>query len=256
MANDKCICVIFHKPNYLYMDFLNTIQGYDIVVVIDDESEKYYEKNKEFFDTKYPRLMIAQFNYVNCIEEGFQLSNFTLNKIVSGWDKALYFFYLLYHNRIDTKNKYQHVWFIEDDVFFNDANILKNIDANYPKSDLLTKPFENKKKGEWLWDIIDVPLKEPHYNTLVCACRMSFKLLCHIFKYAETYKKLMFIEAMFPTIAMKSNLQCDFPEELNTILYRHDWHYNEMNKTNIFHPVKNIDFHRFLRDVWNSDKTQ
>ena len=84
---------------------------------------------------------------------------------------------------------------------------------------------------------------------MVCACRMSKQLLFLIFDYADKYKELFFLEAMFPTIAITNNLLCESPEELNTIIYRHNWRYKEMNKLNIFHPIKNIELHKLLREV-------
>jgi len=231
------------------LEFLNTIQDYDVVIVIDDNIEKYYEKNKEIFDTKYPNIIIVQFEFIQCIEYGFQLSSLTLNKTVAGWDKALFYNYLLYKEKIKLKKQYQHIWFIEDDVFFYEENILKNIDANYPNSDLLCKEIHEKKENEeWLWNFIHIHNEDKRYKALVCACRMSQKLLNYIFEYVENYKQLFFIEAMFPTIAMKHNLQCDFPIELRTLEYNKPWVYNEINKTNLFHPIKMIEFHEWLRE--------
>jgi len=250
----NCVCLICHKPNLIYLDFLNTITEYDIVVIIDDENEKYYEDNKELYDTKYPKLIIAQINYNECVEFGFQYSNITLNKMVSGWDKALYFYFTLYNDRISIKNKYKNVWFIEDDVFFYDQTVLTNIDNQYPNSDLLVKNINKKENNGWIWNLINIHTDEPYYNSLVCACRMSTALLYHIFDYAIKYKQLFFIEAMFPTIAMTNNLQCDFPEELDTIEYRKDWSYAEINKTNIYHPIKNIELHKLLRECLHATK--
>ena len=245
----ECICLVCHKPNFIYLDFLNTITEYDVVVIIDDEKEQYYNDNKEFYDTTYPNLIIAQFNYIICIEEGFQMSSISLNKIVSGWDKALYFYYLLYNDKLAIKKNYNKVWFLEDDVFLYDENVLKNIDVKYPNSDILSKCFEKKDSHEkWLWNALNIQNDEPYYNTMICSCRMSKTLLFHIFDYAKKYKQLFFVEAMFPTIAMANNLQCDFPEELRTIQYRHNWTYKELNKTHLFHPIKNIEFHKLLRE--------
>jgi hypothetical protein len=246
----NCVCLICHKPNKIYLDFLNTITEYNVVVIIDDENEQYYKNNKEYYDINYPRIMIAQFHFINCIEFGFQLSNLALNKIVSGWDKAMYFYFLLYNDKIEIKKKYNHVWFIEDDVFFYDENVLKNIDKRYSNSDLLSNTFETKKNDEnWLWTAVKVDVNEPYYKTMVCACRMSNTLLSHIFDYATKYKELFFLEVMFPTLAMKHNLICDFPEELKTIEYRKNWIYNEVNKTNMFHPIKNVELHKLLREA-------
>ena len=63
----NCICLICHKPNFDYFNFLNEFTNYDIVVVIDDNSEKYYDNNKDFFDTNYPNLIIIQFDFFQCI---------------------------------------------------------------------------------------------------------------------------------------------------------------------------------------------
>ena len=174
--------------------------------------------------------------------------------MVSGWDKALYFYFTLYNDRITIKNKYKNVWFIEDDVFFYDQTVLTNIDNQYPNSDLLVKNINKKENNGWIWNLINIHTDEPYYNSLVCACRMSSALLYHIFDYAIKYKQLFFIEAMFPTIAMSNNLQCDFPEELDTIEYRKDWSYAEMNKTYIYHPIKNIELHKLLRECLHATK--
>lgn len=246
----NCICLICHKPNNIYLDFLNTITEYDVVVIIDDENGQYYKNNKEYYDTNYPKIIIAQYNFINCIEFGFQSSNITLNKMVSGWDKALFFYFLLYNDKLSIKTKYKNVWFIEDDVFFYDENVLRNIDKQYPNSDLLTNKIQTKNNDEpWIWNAVKLHLVEPYYNAMVCACRISNTLLSHIFDYATKYKELFFIEVMFPTIAMKNNLICDLPEELITIQYRYNWKYHQFNKKNIFHPIKNIELHKLLREV-------
>jgi len=244
----NCICLICHKPNKIHLDFLNTITEYDVVVIIDDENEHYYENNQEYYDTNYKKLIISQINHIECIENGYQFSSFTLNKMVSGWDKAIYFYYCLYNDKLKLKKQYNHVWFIEDDVFLYNEEILKNIDAKYPNSDFIAKDIHKKEINDWLWKYIIILIEEPYYKSLVCACRMSKKILYHIFEYVKQNKQLFFIEAMFPTIAMKNNLICDFPEELNTIEYRKNWIYNEVNKTNMFHPIKNIEFHKLLRE--------
>ena len=60
----NCICLICHKPNKIYLDFLNTITEYDVVVIIDDENDQYYKNNKEYYDTNYPKIIIAQYNFI------------------------------------------------------------------------------------------------------------------------------------------------------------------------------------------------
>lgn len=251
---ENCICLICNKPNKIYLDFLSKITGYDVVVIIDDENEKYYENNKEYYDNNYPNMIITQIKFFECIEYGFQNSSITLNKMVSGWDKAIYFFFNLHNNKLAIKHKYKNVWFIEDDVFFCNEEALKNIDNKYPNSDLLVKRPYKKENDEWIWKYININMEEPYYKSLVCASRLSSTLLSYIFDYAEKYKQIFFIESLFPTIAIQNNLQCDFPDELDTIVYRKDWSYAEINKTNIYHPIKNIELHKLLREALCQNK--
>jgi hypothetical protein len=82
------------------------MNNYDIVIIIDDVSKNY----KDIYFEKYPTFTFVQFNNVECMEMGFQLSNLALNKIVSGWDKAICFFSAY-------KKNYDYVWYIEDDIF-------------------------------------------------------------------------------------------------------------------------------------------
>jgi hypothetical protein len=103
----RCICLICNIPNPIYLDFLAKITNYDIIVIIDDNSKRYSVELLEL----YPTFTFFQANNIECMEKGFQLINLALNKIVSGWDKAVYFFSLY-------PVHYDHVWFIEDDVFF------------------------------------------------------------------------------------------------------------------------------------------
>ena len=89
--NNTCICLICHKPNNTYLDFLKTFTNYDIIVIIDDFSKNYYTEN-DYFEKTYPNFTFVQLDNVNCMENGFQMANLALNKMVSGWDKAIYFF--------------------------------------------------------------------------------------------------------------------------------------------------------------------
>ena len=74
-------------------------------------------------------------------------------------------------------------------------------------------------------------------NTYQC------KLLQKIKIYATDHNTLFFLEALFPTITMKYNLIYDTPNELSTIEYRYNFMPHELNKTNLFHPIKDMDKH-------------
>jgi len=66
--------------------------------------------------------------------------------------------------------------------------------------------------------------------------------------YATKYKTLFFLEALFPTLCKKYKLHYDTPKELNQIIYRKDYTANDIDKTMIYHPVKNIEHHIKFRE--------
>ena len=72
-------------------------------------------------------------------------------------------------------------------------------------------------------------------------------MLNHIFNYAKSNKTLFFLEAMFPTIAIKNNVIYNTPQEFNEIHYRKDFSITDIDKTNLYHPVKNLDSHVIFR---------
>ena len=63
------------------------------------------------------------------VNEGFQNTH-TIIKGATSREKALYYFY---KNDIN----YDHIWFIEEDVFIPTIETIKNIDIKYPDNDLL-----------------------------------------------------------------------------------------------------------------------
>ena len=74
---------------------------------------------------------------------------------------------------------------------------------------------------------------------------MSGALLHRINQYANTNKKLCFIEVLFPTLAQNNKLTIANPSEFNTVEYRHDWmdmsnKGGVMKSNQFYHPVKNI----------------
>ena len=64
--------------------------------------------------------------------------NYTIKKIITSWEKSIFYF-----SYIETK--YENVWFKEDDVFFNDENIFLKFDLEYINCDLLTSKIYEKK---------------------------------------------------------------------------------------------------------------
>jgi len=82
---------------------------------------------------------------------------------------------------------------------------------------------------------------------MMCCVRLSNNILKCIKDYAEKYKTLFFLEALFPTIAIKNNLKYSNPSEFDEVTYR-EFQENNLNKINIFHPVKNLNNHIIFRE--------
>lgn len=66
-------------------------------------------------------------------------------------------------------------------------------------------------------------------------------------EYVNEFKTLLFIEIMFPTLAFKNNLIYNCPYELNKISYMNEFEYDNFNKIQLFHPVKNIEKQKLIR---------
>lgn len=193
---------------------------------------------------KYKHPLIIQIDDDECVQHGFVNMNFTINKRVTAWDKAMYYFSTIHIG-------HTNIWFIEDDVFFNSETTLLQIDAQYDDDDdlLCNSISQNTDPTKWLWKKIRIQLPQPHYCAMVCCTRMSMKLLRAIGEYATTHKTLFFLEALFPTICKANYLLAKCPPEFNTIVYRKQYKDNEINDTHLFHPVKNIDKHNYYRTL-------
>jgi len=233
----KCICLLTYKPHKIWLDFLNDFSEYDIYVIIDDNTINY----NNLYNNKYPNISFIQMDNDTCLKSGFIDLNFTIHKKITSWEKGLYYF-----SNINTT--YKNVWFIEDDVYFYNQDTILNIDKQYPDSDFLSNKYgvnndNDFLSNEWHWNQLDIKFDLPYYNAMVCACRMSQKLLQKIKIYATDHNTLFFLEALFPTITMKYNLIYDTPNELSTIEYRYNFMPHELNKTNLFHPIKDMDKH-------------
>jgi hypothetical protein len=147
---------------------------------------------------------------------------------------------------------YNHVWFIEDDVFFYNEQTLVDIDSKYIHSDFLgtgTSYKENidGKSRDWLWQDVHLKIPPPYYKCLCCVIRISQALFHKIKNYATFYKTLDFLEALFPTLCKQGGLQYDMPDEFANVIYIKDHDINTLNKKNLYHPLKHIKDHMMIR---------
>jgi hypothetical protein len=243
-TNMNCICLICFKPTEEWVKFLSTFSKYDIYIIIDDNSKDY---NTEY--SKYDNINIIQINDEECEKAGFINMNFTIKKPVTGWEKAIYYF-----STINTE--YNNVWFFEDDVFFYNEDTLSNVDANYADSDLLSSPYDTNNDGNkdsWWWSKIDIKFPPPYYAAMVCMIRISSKLLSSIKDYANKHNTLFFLETLFSTLCKKNNLKYDTPDELKTIVYDNNYIDADINKHNMYHPMKDINKHIYYRNMLNNN---
>jgi hypothetical protein len=244
-SQKNALCVIFHRPKIYYFDFLNKLKNYDIYVIIDDNLIDYSR-----YKNRFENIMIIQILNGFCKNNGYVNSNrIGIKKMISGWDKALCYFSLI-------NKKYDYVWFMEDDVFFYDETTIMNIDNKYPSFDILANcDFKEGNYSKWLWNIIKINLPKPYYSGMMCAIRLSKNVLDEIDKYASKNKCLFFIEALFPTIVSYNNFTYFHPDELKTIRYKFEWNErNVINKTCLYHPLKDDRYHVYLRHILNSKK--
>ena len=203
------ICLITFRPKKSWCKFLNTFTKYKIVIIVDDND----------FDLslfKYENIKFIKIKDEICKQNGYENTNFFI-KPISGWDKALYYFGL-------ENSNYNFVWFLEDDVFFYNENTLLTIDKEYKKDDLLSNNFninQNGVKNTWHWNKININYTPPYYHGMMCIVRFSKKMMFCINDYAKKNNTLFFLEAMFPTIAIKNKLKYNNPTQFNDVHYRH-----------------------------------
>jgi hypothetical protein len=234
------------------VEFYNSFNNYDVYMVFDDNKEDYISLIKE----THPHLnniIFIQMDEKKCHEAGIKYLNSLLhngtihNTRGFGWEKGIYSFTI-------SNTNYNHVWLLEEDVFIFDESTLVNIDEKYGDKDILcNSSYGEGKLNEWLWKYISIPFNPPYYCGMMCACRLSKKYLQIIKEYASYNKKLFFLEAFFPTLAKCSNLDVvPNPSELLTITAISKFNYDKFNKTDLFHPCKDVKEHTFLRHYLNN----
>ena len=245
----KCICFLTTRPQKASYEFYKLLKSknpeYDFFIFIDDDS---YEIKG--YDNNIP---IIKLNRKLCEKEGYKSNILWLQNKASSRDKALYYF-----NKIN--KSYKYLWFLEEDVFIPDINTIKKIDKKYKNYDLLSPSHKiiNKKKTDWNWNVVNkiIKIKPPYSNSMICAIRVSNKLLSCIDDYARKYKNLFLDEALFNTLSLQNSLKVKNPKELSSIKWRRKWKISEIKKTNLYHPIKNIGVQTKFRNKLNKKKTK
>lgn len=256
----NAVCFLSVNPEIELCSFANSIKNRDVFIILDNNNNNFNEITQKYKNVKF--LMIDD---VECSNKGFKNANtWGIKKTPTAWDKAFYYFSCI-------NVLYEHVWFVEEDVFIYNQNAFENLDNKYgPTYDLLV--IENGCKDQpnnWLyWHFADGKIDNPLYHAMICSCRCSKKLLQIIKDYALKNNELFYIEIMVNTLASHNNLDILCIDELSTICpkppkgkrYRSTDKYGKTNwvskdlpgkiKINyMYHPVKNLKLHSQWRNI-------
>ena len=229
------VCFLCVCPSEKVIGFARKVsEKYKTYIVCDDPHCK---------TPNIPEITFIKITDAEAASAKWTKSNITIKKPTTAWDKVLYYFAVK-----DTTPA--HVWIIEEDVFVPDASVLTTIDAKSPDADLVAK--QNVREDEdpefmWWFDA-DGYLEKPLYRSLVCATRLSRRLLNAVKTFVKEHRRLVFIEIIFNTIVAQQGMKLEMPEELSTIIWRHEWTAETVDTQHLFHPIKDVNLHDSYRD--------
>jgi hypothetical protein len=234
------ICFLTVKPTKEFYNFAKTLKNneYDVYIIVDSNDYIIPE-----YDGAIP---IIKVNNNICESRGFKNTLYYCNNKAFARDKALYYFTV-------SRISFKYLWLIEEDVFIPNTTIIPSIDSKYPNFDLLCKANKITSKItqpiDWHWPKIksNIFIQLPWACSLVCAIRITPKLLGCIAKYAKTFNTLFLDEALFNTIAIHNGLAIRAIEELSKLEFNKRWNINEFSEKYLYHPIKNIQDQIFIR---------
>jgi hypothetical protein len=242
MNKNKIICILCKNANQETFSFAETLnEEYTIYICIDNNDSVLPKYNET-------KIKIIRF-YNNEPEKNYFMGcvDYCKNRACSR-DKALYYFCKININ-------YEYIWFLEDDVFIPNQNTINYIDNLYEKEDLLSseniiKISRNDSSLDWQhWDKNNNKIDFPWAHSMICAVRVSNKLMKCILEFVNDKKYLLFDELLFNTIALQNNLFVMTPIELSNIVFSfHDIIPDNINESYLYHPIKNLKKHEELRN--------
>jgi hypothetical protein len=238
MDGRRAFVLLTHRPHEAWLDFLQQCQSqapdYEFYVVVDDY---------DFKTVPRKGITYVQISDAESERAGFTYSNFFVKDgRPSAWDKALYW--------ACKQSRHGQVWFVEDDVYIPTFSVIKRLDQLYPVTDILSERNEINATGEIKWHYktqADGIVSPPWAASMVCATRLSRRVLAEVDAWVANHKKLLFIELMFNTFAAQKGYTVATPPELKTIVYRYPWCGYDMDGDHLYHPVKKIEHHALFR---------
>jgi len=225
------------RPSKELIDFAIELNTTDLAVYISIDDSTY--------DAKHIPVRTIQYSSEECLQAGFNkcVNRHITQNIIrpSAWDKALY--------HVCVKETfYDFVYFLEDDVFVSSKDIFHTLDNQYTADLLCATHNPYKSNDGWKHWPKKNQIEEPWFNSMVCACRLSKKLLSKILEYAEKNKTLCFHEYFFCTLAAKNNLEIINPEEFQNITWRNNFSLSNMQLGKFYHPLKKQELHPLYRE--------
>ena len=235
------ICFLTVRPDILFYNFCLKLKNekMDVYICIDDDDYDIPNYNNEIPIIKIARSICESAGFKSTVHFNDEENNFN-NKAVSR-DKALYYFC---KNNID----YEHIWFIEEDVFIPTEQTIENLNNIYPHGDLLCSEnmIIHEKRYDWHWPHVNsqIQIEPPYSKSMICAIRCSKNIMNAIHEYANKYNNLFMDEVLFTTLALHNNLSVICPHELSTIHWRNEWNkWDITSSNNLYHPIKDIYKH-------------
>jgi hypothetical protein len=227
------------RPNMQLIRFAEKFNGSIITpyICIDDSN----------YNVSSMTVNTIKYSYSECMSRGFKNlilpSTLKNQKRPCAWDKAFYHFCIK-----DTS--YDNVYFIEDDVFIPFPITIFNIDKKYPFADLLCESHTIRKYNDnWPhWNSITKYFDVPLYHSMVCACRVSKRMLYIVSCFAKINKTLLYHECFLNTLAAKYNLRIKTPDEFKSVTWNNKWELKDIKINQLYHPVKDYNSHKIFRN--------
>jgi hypothetical protein len=176
---------------------------------------------------------------------GFNNIGFLKNR-PSAWEKT--FFYIQFNDII---NKYNHIYFIEDDVYSKNNNTYTELIQywNTFSENFISKCIQSKEQSlAWHWWKNDPFYKNYFNNPYRCfnpLCRLSSLLIDLILKFRKKNNRFLFHEILFSSIVMEDNIDYidyDLDEKskkyIGHIHYRPIINTKDITDNKLYHPVK------------------
>lgn len=234
------ICLLVKTVNPVSLQLLKDLgrPGYSLFVCPDSDPHRVNVK-------KEGNISVINVPNRRCKKAGFIGSVLTLRRRSCARDKALWFFW--------RRVKFNFVWFIEEDVLVPHRDTLYNLDHKLRTADFVCAPVRSYSEDRrWYHWGLRSSASLPWCHAMICACRMSRKMLNEIGNYARSRRSIVFDELLFPSLARGRLLKIRTPKELRRVVWRRNWKDTEVNGQYLYHPMKDIHRQKRLREKLRS----